>query len=407
MTEGSEVTGIGNAVTVPYTISGSNKGNATQVSVVVTDGTWTEGSGWSNGAVLKQYDALTPYGGSFATTGTGTFTLDEGITGVWGTDYHVYILAEDVNGEKESDYASSPVEIQKIHYHDFSYSASGAVITATCGNDGCPLTDNKVSLTINAPTRKTNDGPESASAILTGLDDFNIATIKTIAVTDIKYVGRDGTTYDESVNPPTEEGKYTAKITVEEKTASVDYEIAKGNKAGVTIDTDGTHYTLTYTDKIIYDGRKHMAYAGNQAPANNAKKAYDLQISISDQNGVEIDPKIIKVSAKKNKNAGTGQYKVKIKGKQYKALNKLLKSPKYKDAFKFTIEKRPMDSKDLSAELNKKGTKLKKLTIKDSDGNLHKLSKKDYKVVKIDTKAQTVVVSGSNNTTGEATVMLK
>ncbi len=91
----------------------------------------------------------------------------------------------------------------------------------------------------------------------------------------------------------------------------------------------------------------------------------------------------------------------------YKALNKLLKGPKYKDVFKFTIEKRTLDSKDLTAELNKKGTKLKKLSIKDSDGFLHKLAKKDYKVVSIDTEAKTAVISGSNNTTGEVTLNLK
>ncbi len=28
-----------------------------------------------------------------------------------GTDYHVYLIAENVNGEKETDYASKPVEI--------------------------------------------------------------------------------------------------------------------------------------------------------------------------------------------------------------------------------------------------------------------------------------------------------
>ena len=80
----------------------------TQVSVVVTDGTWSTDGGWSD-ATKFQYTKLDM--DSFALTGTGTFTLDSSFTGTWGSDYHVYVLAEDVNGEKETDYASAPVEI--------------------------------------------------------------------------------------------------------------------------------------------------------------------------------------------------------------------------------------------------------------------------------------------------------
>ncbi|MBO6299364.1 MAG: hypothetical protein J6N53_11025, partial [Lachnospiraceae bacterium] len=101
-----------NKVSIPYTITdNSTCADPTQISVVVTDGTWTE-SGWSDGADLLQYEKLTVE--SFGTSGTGTFTLNSSIRGTWGTDYHVYILAEDVNGEKETDYASAPVEIKAI-----------------------------------------------------------------------------------------------------------------------------------------------------------------------------------------------------------------------------------------------------------------------------------------------------
>ena len=99
-------------VSIPYNITDNSTGaDPTQVSVVVTNGTWTE-SGWSDDAQLLQYAKLEM--DSFGTSGTGTFTLDSSISGTWGTDYHVYILAEDVNGDKETDYASTPVEIKAV-----------------------------------------------------------------------------------------------------------------------------------------------------------------------------------------------------------------------------------------------------------------------------------------------------
>ena len=115
------------------------------------------------------------------------------------------------------------------HDHDFTYSADADVITATCGNDNCGLTDNKVTLTLVPPTLTTYGGTGSASATLTGLDEFRDATELTVAATDIKYVGRNNTTYAESTTAPTGAGTYTAKITVDNATASVDYEILKAD----------------------------------------------------------------------------------------------------------------------------------------------------------------------------------
>ena len=65
------------------------------------------------------------------------------------------------------------------------------------------------------------------------------ATGKTISETDIRYVGRDDTAYAESATAPTDAGKYTAKITVEGKTASMDCEIA-GEK-GSEVEPDPDH----------------------------------------------------------------------------------------------------------------------------------------------------------------------
>lgn len=97
------VTRSGDTVTVPYTISGSNIANATQVSILITDKAYTD----SNAQILY-YGALDKSAGN----GTGTFKLSSNLLDkVCGTDYYAYIIAEDVNGEKATDYASTPVSI--------------------------------------------------------------------------------------------------------------------------------------------------------------------------------------------------------------------------------------------------------------------------------------------------------
>ena len=103
-----DVTRNGKTVTVPYSISGESSANATQVSVLVLDKEYTAGN--TNGATVLDYQKLNV--DSFSTSGTGTYTLPDSLYRKGcGTDYHMYILAEDVNGEKETDYASTPVEI--------------------------------------------------------------------------------------------------------------------------------------------------------------------------------------------------------------------------------------------------------------------------------------------------------
>ena len=98
-----DVTRSGDTVTVPYTISGGNSANATRVSVLITDKVYTD----SNAQILY-YGALDKSAGN----GTGTFTLSSNLSDkVCGRDYYAYIIAEDVNGEKETDYASTPVSI--------------------------------------------------------------------------------------------------------------------------------------------------------------------------------------------------------------------------------------------------------------------------------------------------------
>ncbi len=101
------------SVTVNYTVTDSNSDNnsdtaPTQVSYVITDGTWNATTGWSSDASVLKYAKL-----SNGNEATGSFDINRNqITGTWGQDYHVYLVAEDVNSGYASDYASVPVEIK-------------------------------------------------------------------------------------------------------------------------------------------------------------------------------------------------------------------------------------------------------------------------------------------------------
>ena len=62
------------------------------------------------------------------TTGTGTFTLPSGLSASgWNSSYYVYLLAEDVNGIHETDYASTPVQISATLSFDLNGGSMGAL----------------------------------------------------------------------------------------------------------------------------------------------------------------------------------------------------------------------------------------------------------------------------------------
>lgn len=119
------------------------------------------------------------------------------------------------------------------HLHNFTYSADGATITATCGKTGCDLTESKATLTIAKPTLttygQTGDGI-SAEATIT--DDNNIKG--DAAVTYAK----DGQVLGAA---PTDAGTYTASITLGDATASVEYTIAKAEPTAVAPTASATY----------------------------------------------------------------------------------------------------------------------------------------------------------------------
>ena len=147
------------------------------------------------------------------------------------------------------------------HTHSWTYADDSATITATCSNpDGGHEGSTKAALTIVIPAKNTYGDANSVSATFDGMETFNSTTDKTIAAKDITYVGREGTSYNESTTAPMGAGKYTAKTTVEEKTAFVDYEITK---AITTIMENPTASEITYGQTLA----NSTLTGGNYAPA--------------------------------------------------------------------------------------------------------------------------------------------
>ena len=144
-----------------------------------------------------------------------------GWTNKEGTEGLTNIKVSTEEGQDLSNFKK--VQFPAAHTHNFTYTAEGATITATCSVENCTLTDNKVSLTIVAPEMTVSGTTKNANATLTGLEEFNSVTGLAVDAANIKYVNRDKGT--ETSTAPTSAGQYTAKITVEGQTASVDYEI--------------------------------------------------------------------------------------------------------------------------------------------------------------------------------------
>ena len=158
------------------------------------------------------------------------------------TEYTFYQrLKGDANHNASPDSPAANISTSN-HAHNWDYQADGASITATCGNtDGGHTGSTTATLTINAPALTTYGGQESAEATITG-------SIDGVTTPTVVYK-KDNDTLNAA---PTDAGTYTASITLDGQTASVEYTISKANS---TV-TAPTANTLTYngTDQALVTG---------------------------------------------------------------------------------------------------------------------------------------------------------
>ena len=138
--------------------------------------------------------------------------------------YHVYVSSN--NGY---NCYSEPFTVTR-HQHSWTYTASGATITAKCSQ--CDASGGSV--TIAAPAELTYSG-EGKPATVTASSDWQGPAASGITISYIK-TGKYGPAKLENGALPTNAGTYTASITLGDATASVEYTI---DKATLTVTPNG------------------------------------------------------------------------------------------------------------------------------------------------------------------------
>ncbi len=143
------------------------------------------------------------------------------------------------------------------HVHQFTYTASGATITATCSAEGCTLPEidgkHTATLTIGAPLHKTyGDGQEAAAVITDANNIQGDAKVKKQKKTGVS-------SYSEATETaPTDAGTYKASITLGEgvgaATASVEYTIAKAASTPAKVYPHNRAYDGTPQPIVIVTG---------------------------------------------------------------------------------------------------------------------------------------------------------
>lgn len=204
---------------------------------------------------------------------------------------------------------SEPFTVTR-HQHSWTYTASGATVTASCTDTTC-TSPNGGSVTIKAPDELTYSG-EGKPATVTASSDWQGPAASGITISYIK-TGMYGPEKLKNGTLPTNAGTYTASITLGEATASVTYTIGKATPKA-------EDFTFTAPTSLTYDGNVKSATV---SPAKAGTG--DVIVKYYDKDGKEATPK------------NAGEYTVKIdvvESTNYAAANGLTA-----DGWKFSITK--------------------------------------------------------------------
>ena len=214
--------------------------------------------------------------------------------------YHIFVQCS--NGY---NCYSEPFTVTR-HQHSWTYTASGATITASCTDTTC-TSPNGGSVTIKAPAELTYSG-EGKPATVAASSDWQGPAASGVTISYTK-MGMYGPEALENGALPTNAGEYTASIKVGEATASVTYTIGKATPKA-------EDFTFTAPTSLTYDGNVKSATV---SPAD------DVIVKYYDKDGKEATPK------------NAGEYTVKIdvaESTNYAAANGLTA-----DGWKFSITK--------------------------------------------------------------------
>lgn len=125
---GDGITRSGNELSVPYTYTGED---ADRISLMITDGDYAD-----EGTVVKYYGKVS--GEQFEKEGTVAVSLPDEFD---EENDVVYLLAEQVCGANQTDYASEPVklELPPPHVHEFVWKFDEDAHWQECTASGCDL----------------------------------------------------------------------------------------------------------------------------------------------------------------------------------------------------------------------------------------------------------------------------
>ena len=212
-------TGAGGAVTVNGGIVYAQGGNG--ASGIGGAYLGSGGSVTINGGTVTAYDG---YGGVSIGRGDGssgadaTVNIKSTMIVKAGSSEGTATLMDVVAGMSFSGKAWALITDQTAaaHTHDFTYSASGATITATCTADGCDLDNHTVTMTVSPPANR------GQHVILTGGDNFTFVTGKSFEATTYYMATRNNGTYTKAgVHPnssygwaPESAGHFIAEVTL-------------------------------------------------------------------------------------------------------------------------------------------------------------------------------------------------
>ena len=248
--------------------------------------------------IFKNVNTATHTGGQSKTLTISGLPVDKSY------QYHIFVQCS--NGY---NCYSEPFTVTR-HQHSWTYTASGATITASCTDTTC-TSPNGGSVTIKAPAELTYSG-EGKPAMVTASSDWQGPAASGITISYIK-TGKYGPEMLENGELPTNAGEYTASITVGEATASVTYTIGKATPKA-------EDFTFTAPTSLTYDGNVKSATVSSAKAGTG-----DVIVKYYDKDGKEATPK------------NAGEYTVKIdvaESTNYAAANGLTA-----DGWKFSITK--------------------------------------------------------------------
>ena len=230
--------------------------------------------------------------------------------------YHVYVSSD--NGY---NCYSEPFTVTR-HEHSWTYTASGATITATCSQ--CSASGGSVTIAAPDKSTLTYDGNGKAATL-----DNKLTTGATVSASDISYhMGESLTGNLPAGNYPTDAGEYKASITVGGVTASVAYTIEKATPKA---------------EDFIFAAPTSLTYDGNtKSPdikwASGVSGMGKIGMCCYNEDGEFVLPK----------DAGTYTVKINVaEGTNYKAATELTA-----DGWKFSITKAAAPTNIPSGTLN-------------------------------------------------------